>query len=83
MKGKRKPPEIVFCGGKPTAVILNIDEYQEMLERLDDIKDLKSLAEMRKKSLKFRKLDDFLKAHPAGVGRIKRSGSDIPLDVAY
>jgi PHD/YefM family antitoxin component YafN of YafNO toxin-antitoxin module len=57
---KKKEPEIIFRGGKPAAVIIDIDEYQEMLERLEDAEDLKILAEMRQKSLKFKKLEDFL-----------------------
>jgi hypothetical protein len=31
----RKSPEIVYRDGKPTAVIIDINEYQEMLERLE------------------------------------------------
>ncbi len=68
MKGrsKRKAPQIVLRDGKPAAVILDIDEYREILERLEDVEDLKMLEEMRKKPLKFRKLDDFLKEyHPS------------------
>lgn len=69
MKGKikRKMPELVLKEGKPTAVILDIDEYQEMLERLEDIEDLRMLEEMRKKPLKFRKLEDFLKEYQPSV----------------
>lgn len=65
MKGKtkRKAPELVIKEGKPTAVILDIDEYQEMLERLEDVEDLRMLEQMRKKSLKFRKLENFLKEY--------------------
>jgi len=59
-KAKRKEPEIIFRGGKPAAVIIDIDEYQEMLERLEDAEDLKILAEMRQKPLKFKRLEDFL-----------------------
>ncbi len=59
-KAKRKEPEIILRGGKPAAVIIDIDEYQEMLERLEDAEDLKILTEMRQKSLKFKKLEDFL-----------------------
>jgi PHD/YefM family antitoxin component YafN of YafNO toxin-antitoxin module len=66
-KVKGKVPEIVLRRGKPSAVILDIDEYQEMLEQLDDIEDIRLLAEMRKKSLKFRKLDDFLKEYHPNV----------------
>ena len=66
-KGKRKTPEIILREGKPAAVILDIDEYREMLERLEDVEDLKTLERMRKKPLKFRKLDDFLKEYHPGV----------------
>jgi len=59
-KTKKKEPEIIFRKGKPAAVILDIDAYQEMLERLEDNEDLKMLAEMRQKPLKFKKLADFL-----------------------
>jgi PHD/YefM family antitoxin component YafN of YafNO toxin-antitoxin module len=65
-KTERKGPEIVLRDGKPVAVILDIDEYQDMLERLEDLEDLRELEEMRKKPLRFRKLEDFLKEyHPS------------------
>jgi PHD/YefM family antitoxin component YafN of YafNO toxin-antitoxin module len=66
-KSKRKSPEIVLRGGKPAAVILDIDEYRSMLERLEDAEDLKILKEMRSKPLKFRKLEDFLKEQGTGA----------------
>ncbi|MCJ7819461.1 MAG: type II toxin-antitoxin system Phd/YefM family antitoxin [Syntrophales bacterium] len=59
-KAKRKEPEIIFREGKPAAVILDIDDYQELLERLEDAEDLKILAEMRQKPLKFKRVEDFL-----------------------
>jgi len=58
---KRKEPEIVMRGGKPTAVILGIEEYRKLLEQAEDAQDLKNLKAMRKRPLKFRNLDDFLK----------------------
>lgn len=69
MKGKarRKAPEVVLREGKPAAVILDIDKYQEILERLEDVEDLRVLEKMRKKPLKFRKLEDFLKEYYPGV----------------
>jgi len=69
MKGRarRKSPEIVLKEGKPSAVILDIDEYREMLERLEDLEDLNMLKEMRKRPLKFRKLEDFLKEYRPSV----------------
>ena len=60
-KTKKRVTEIILRDGKPTAVILDIDEYQEMLERLEDAEDLKMLEKMRKKPLKFRGLEDFLR----------------------
>ncbi len=63
MKVRRKDPEIILRGGRPAAVILDIDEYQEMLERLEDMEDLKALTEMRKKPLKFRGLEEFLREY--------------------
>ena len=61
---KRKTPEIVLKEGKPSTVILDIDEYRQMLERLEDLEDLNILKE-RKRPLKFRKLEEFLKEyHP-------------------
>ncbi len=66
-KGKRKTPEIILREGKPAAVILDIDEYRGMLERLEDVEDLRMLKRMRKKKLQFPKLDDFLKEYHPGV----------------
>jgi len=62
MKAERKEPEIVLRDGKPVAVILDIDEYQEMLEHLEDLEDLKILEEMRRRPLKFKKLENLLES---------------------
>ncbi len=66
-KGKRKTPEIILREGKPAAVILDIDEYRGMLERLEDVEDLRMLKRLRKKKLQFPKLDDLLKEYHPGV----------------
>jgi PHD/YefM family antitoxin component YafN of YafNO toxin-antitoxin module len=62
-----REPQIVFRRGKPSAVILDIDVYQELLERIEDVEDLQMLARMRAKPLNFRKLDSFLKELSPGV----------------
>jgi len=67
MRNKKKVPEIVFSGGKPRAVILEIDDYEEMLERLEDLDDLAMLKKMRSRPLKFKKLEEYLKEHRSGV----------------
>ncbi len=66
-KVKRKNPEIILRDGKPAAVILDLVKYQELLERLEDVEDLKILERMRKKPFKFRKLKDFLKEYQPSV----------------
>ena len=66
-KAGGKKPQIGLRGGKPSAVILDVDVCQEMLERLEDIEDLNMLVEMRKKPMSFRKLDDFLQEFPRRV----------------
>ena len=65
--GKAKNPEIVLRDGKAVAVILDIKEYRGMLKRLEDIEDLQVLEEMRKKPLKFRRLEEFLGEYSPGV----------------
>ena len=47
--------------GNKTGVFLDIDEYEELLERAEDVEALEMLQEMREKPLEFIKLDDFLK----------------------
>ena len=64
---KMKSKEIIVRDGEPVAVILDIDEYREILERLEDAEDLRTLQEMREKPLHFRKLDEFLKEYGPGV----------------
>ena len=66
-KAKKKAPEIILREGKPAAVILDIEDYREMLERLEDVEDLRMLEEMRKKPLHFRSLEDFLKEYNPSV----------------
>lgn len=60
---KKNNLEIIVRGGKPAAVILNIKDYQEILERLEDLEDAAMLRKLRKKPLKIKNLDDFLKEY--------------------
>jgi len=57
---KFKPPDVIIRDGKPTAVILDIKDYEAILEHLENVEDLATLKEMRKKQLEFTPLDDFL-----------------------
>jgi PHD/YefM family antitoxin component YafN of YafNO toxin-antitoxin module len=67
MSAKGRNPDIILRDGKPAAVILDIATYEEMLQRLEDVEDLKMLQAMRRKPLKFRKREDFLRENPARV----------------
>jgi PHD/YefM family antitoxin component YafN of YafNO toxin-antitoxin module len=67
MRAKQSTPEIVLRNGKPAAVILDIEEYQDMLERLEEVEDLKALEAMRRKPLKFRRLEEFLDEYSPNV----------------
>ncbi len=69
---KKVKRQLVVEGGTAVAVILAIDDYQEMLERLEDLHDLKMLQEMRKKPLRFRKLEDFLTERRPRGARLAR-----------
>jgi hypothetical protein len=57
----KKKPELVYKEGKPVSVILDIKQYEKMLEQLEDFEDLKYIAEIKKKGPKFRSFDEFLK----------------------
>ncbi|MBI4337557.1 MAG: type II toxin-antitoxin system Phd/YefM family antitoxin [Chloroflexi bacterium] len=59
-RARRKPLQVVVKDGELSAVILGIEEYRELLERLEDVEDLKVLEQMRKRPLRFKRLDAFL-----------------------
>ena len=59
-RGSKKPLQIIVKDGEPSAVILDIEEYRALLERLEDADDMRLLEQMRRRPLKFRKLDEFL-----------------------
>ncbi|TAN43518.1 MAG: type II toxin-antitoxin system Phd/YefM family antitoxin [Nitrospirae bacterium] len=60
-------PQVIMKNGKPNAVIIDIRDYQNMLEKLEDKEDLADLQKMRKGGLHFRKFDDFLAEHGNAV----------------
>jgi PHD/YefM family antitoxin component YafN of YafNO toxin-antitoxin module len=53
-------PEIVTRKGKPVSVIIPLDQYREILERLEDAEDVAYLKRLRQKPLSFRSLDSYL-----------------------
>jgi len=67
MKTTKRKPELILRDGKPAAVILDIENYREMLERLEDKEDLAALEKVRKRPMKFKPLDVFIKESGHGV----------------
>lgn len=54
-------PEIIFRDKKPVSVIIDIDEYNKLIEKLEDMEDVKYIKSLDKDSLSFRKFEDILK----------------------
>ena len=54
MKVTLQQPEIVVRKGKPVSVILPIEMYQELLERLEDAEDMAWLKKARQKPMSYR-----------------------------
>jgi prevent-host-death family protein len=59
-KPKKDTPAVIVREGKPAAVILDIDEYRGLLERLEDAEDLAELETLKRRALKFKTLDEVL-----------------------
>jgi hypothetical protein len=57
-------PEIVTKNGKPISVILPIEDYQKILERLEDAEHVAWLKRARRKKLHFRPLEEVLAGLP-------------------
>lgn len=53
-------PQLIMKNGKPNAVIIDIEDYRKMLERLEDKEDLDDLIKIRSGIPSFRKFEDFL-----------------------
>ena len=60
MSAVTKEPEIVTRNGKPVSVIIPIEEYEELLERVEDAEDVAWLKRARKKKLNYRPLEEYL-----------------------
>ena len=60
-KALTEGPQFIIKEGKPTAVILSIRDYEELLQRVEDAEDLAELRRLRKTTLKFRPFEEFLK----------------------
>ena len=59
-RSRKKPLQVVMEDREPSAVIVGIDDYREIIERLEDVEDLELLERMREKPLRFKRLGKFL-----------------------
>ncbi len=60
MKATLPKPQIVTRNGKPVSVIISIQDYEELLERVEDTNDVTCLKRVRSKPLHYRPLEDYL-----------------------
>jgi hypothetical protein len=66
---KLKEPEMIYKKGKPTAVIVPLADYQEMLERIEDAADVAWLKKVRLKGTSYRPFSTYLKESKRVSGR--------------
>ncbi len=64
---KYKRPDIVYRDGKPAAVIIELNDYEELLEQIEDVEDIAFLKDLRRQPMDFISLEDLLKERPVSV----------------
>ncbi|MCH7974457.1 MAG: type II toxin-antitoxin system Phd/YefM family antitoxin [Bacteroidetes bacterium] len=42
-----KSPEVIYRNNKPVSVIIDLEEYKKILERLEDIEDLEFINKIK------------------------------------
>jgi hypothetical protein len=62
---KLKEPEVIYKSGKPTAVILPLAEYNELLELAEDAADIAYLKKARSEGMSFRPFSEYVKERTA------------------
>jgi len=62
---KLKEPEAICKGGKPTAVILPLAAYHELLELAEDAADVAYLKKARREGMSFRPFSEYVKERAA------------------
>ena len=71
---KLKEPEMIYKGGKPTAVILPLAQYEELLELAEDTADIAYLKKARQEGMSFRPFSEYVKDRAAKKGKSRVSG---------
>jgi len=60
MRATLPEPEIVTRKGKLVSVIVPIKDYEELLERAEDVGDIAWIRRARRKPLHYRPLEEYL-----------------------
>jgi hypothetical protein len=58
---KLREPAIIYKGGKPTAVILPLAQYEKLLELAEDAADIAYLKKAGKKGMSYRPFSEYVK----------------------
>jgi hypothetical protein len=72
MKAKQTParrrdePQILYRNGRPSAVLLDIKTYEDLLRRAEDLHDLQELQRRRNEPQVYRSFDEYLDGRDAG-----------------
>ncbi len=70
---KLKEPEMIYKRGKPTAVILPLARYEELLELAEDAADIAYLKKARQEGMSFRPFSQYVRDR-AKKGKRRVSG---------
>ena len=54
-------PQVIVKNGRPNAVVLNIKDYERLLEALEAKNDLAELNRIKRSSTSFRNIDEYMK----------------------
>lgn len=60
MKQTKYKPDFIYRGNKVVAAILKINDYEKLLEDLNDIDDIKYLKKIRKNDVQTIEFDEYL-----------------------
>ena len=53
-------PDFIYRNNKPVAAIIDIEVFDEIIEKFEDDEDVAYLKEARKKNLKYRNFKEYL-----------------------
>lgn len=56
-------PKIILENGKPSEVILKWKDFQELLEKMEDVYDLSEIKKLKNKKTVFKSFNTFLKEY--------------------